>query len=386
MLNNTFNNFFNYTPFEQFDDVSWVYYNRVFEGVDSISRYVFELEYDFFALSTLNGNLTLTSLNSSTILIAVLAIIAGYSIHKIYETYVSDFSHLFLLAFIHIFTGSLLFFWFDDFISEIFVTTSGTNADLLLSELGSSHWKSSFNGETSFTFLPQINFAIIWDENLISFLTAFLFLSGSEEEDDEDFILEEEESDFIGDIVAPIFINNLGKNVEDNGALFLKVCGIFGFVLINNLMGMVPYADTATASLIVTLWVSIGVFGTIITLMFRKHENGFNYLFSLFMPAGIPLALLFLLIPIEFISYTFRLVSLSVRLFANMMAGHTLFKVLIGFSWTMVMAGDLMLIGNLFPLAILFVLTFLEIGVAIVQAYIFTLLVCMYLKDIFQGH
>ena len=67
------------------------------------------------------------------------------------------------------------------------------------------------------------------------------------------FILEEEESDFIGDIVAPIFINNLGKNVEDNGALFLKVCGIFGFVLINNLMGMVPYADTATASLIVTL-------------------------------------------------------------------------------------------------------------------------------------
>jgi len=66
--------------------------------------------------------------------------------------------------------------------------------------------------------------------------------------------------------------------------------------------------------------------------MFRKHENGMNYLFSLFMPSGIPLPLLFLLVPIEFISYTFRLVSLSVRLFANIMAGHTLFKVLIGFS------------------------------------------------------
>jgi len=386
MLNNTFNRFFNYTPFEQFDDVSWVYYNRVFEGVDSFSRYVFELEYDFFSLSTLNGKLSLVSLNSTTILFIIFAVIAWLSINNIYQSYISDFSHLFLLAFIHIFTGSVLFFWFDDFISEIFVSTSGTSADLVLSELGSSHWKASFNGENSFIFLPQINLSMVWDENLISFLIAFLFLSGSEEEDDEDFILEEEESDFIGDIVAPIFITNLGKDVEDNGALFLKICGIFGFVLINNLMGMVPYADSATASLAVTLWVSLGVFGTIIALMFRKHENGMNYLFSLFMPAGIPLPLLFLLIPIEFISYTFRLVSLSVRLFANIMAGHTLFKVLIGFSWTMIMVGDLMLIGNLFPLGILFILTFLEIGVAVVQSYIFTLLVCMYLKDVFVGH
>jgi hypothetical protein len=91
------------------------------------------------------------------------------------------------------------------------------------------------------------------DENLISFLIVFLFLSGSEEEDDQDFILEEEGTDFIGDIVAPIFINNLGKNVEDNGALFLKMCGIFGFVLINNIMGMLPYSDTGTSSLILTL-------------------------------------------------------------------------------------------------------------------------------------
>ena len=386
MLNNTFNRFFNFTPFEQFDDVSWVYYNRVFEGVDSISRYVFELEYDFFAFSTLNGKVSLVSLNSTFTLLAIFALIAWFSINNIYQTYISDFSHIFLLAFIHIFTGSVLFFWFDDFISEILVSTAGTSGDLVLNELGSSHWKSSFNGETSFTFLPQINFSIVWDENLISFLIAFLFLSGSDEEEDENFILEEEESDIIGDIVAPIFITNLGKDVEDNGALYLKFCGIFGFVLINNLMGMVPYADSATASLALTLWVALGVFGSIIALMFRKHENGFNYLFSLFMPSGIPVVLLFLLVPIEFISYAFRLVSLSVRLFANIMAGHTLFKVLIGFSWTMVMAGDLMLIGNLFPLLILFILTFLEIGVAVIQAYIFTLLVCMYLKDVFVGH
>jgi len=118
--------------------------------------------------------------------------------------------------------------------------------------------------------------------------------------------------------------------------------------------------------------------------MIRKH--GVSYFFSLFMPAGCPLPLLFLLIPIEFISYTFRLVSLSVRLFANMMAGHTLLKVIVGFSFTMILLGDGMVLVNLFPIALLFVLTFLEVGVAVVQAYIFAILSCIYLKDIFVSH
>lgn len=104
------------------------------------------------------------------------------------------------------------------------------------------------------------------------------------------------------------------------------------------------------------------------------------------MPAGCPLPLVLLLVPIEFISYTFRLVSLSVRLFANMMAGHALVKVIVGFSWSMFLIGDVFLIANIFPMAILFVLTFLELGVALIQAYIFTLLTCIYLKDIFVGH
>jgi hypothetical protein len=87
---------------------------------------------------------------------------------------------------------------------------------------------------------------------MISFLAAFLLFGGAEEEDDEDFILEEEESDFVEDVVAPLFISNLGKDVEDNGALFLKVTSIFGFVFINNIMGMLPYADTGTSSLMLT--------------------------------------------------------------------------------------------------------------------------------------
>ena len=118
--------------------------------------------------------------------------------------------------------------------------------------------------------------------------------------------------------------------------------------------------------------------------MIRKH--GVEYFFSLFMPAGCPLPLLFLLIPIEFISYSFRLVSLSVRLFANMMAGHTLLKVIVGFSFTMILLGDSMVLVNLFPVALLFILTFLEVGVAVVQAYIFAILSCIYLKDIFVSH
>jgi hypothetical protein len=107
-------------------------------------------------------------------------------------------------------------------------------------------------GEVQTHFIPQINLSIVFDENFITFLAVFFLLGGSEEEEDENFILEEEESDFIEDIVAPIFISNLGKNVEDNGALFLKLNTVFAFVLFNNVVGMIPYSNTATSSLILT--------------------------------------------------------------------------------------------------------------------------------------
>lgn len=87
---------------------------------------------------------------------------------------------------------------------------------------------------------------------MISFLLAFFLLGGSEQDEDEDFILEEEEADFVDDIVAPLFLANLGKDVEGNGELLVKVSSIFSFVLMNNLMGMLPYSDTGTSSLILT--------------------------------------------------------------------------------------------------------------------------------------
>jgi F-type H+-transporting ATPase subunit a len=111
---------------------------------------------------------------------------------------------------------------------------------------------------------------------------------------------------------------------------FVKVHGLLLFILIANVQGMVPFSSTITSSLVNTFYISAAVFFNIIYTLIK--EKGVKYFLSLFLPAGCPFPLIFLLNPIEFISYIFRLVSLSVRLFANMMAGHTLMKVIAGFS------------------------------------------------------
>lgn len=118
--------------------------------------------------------------------------------------------------------------------------------------------------------------------------------------------------------------------------------------------------------------------------MIQKH--GVNYFFSLFIPSGCPLPLIFLLVPIEFLSYSFRLVSLAVRLFANRMAGHTLMKVLIGFSFVRFTLGDGYAVAAFLPALVVFVLIFLERAVAGIQSYIFTILTCIYLKDLYTTH
>jgi F-type H+-transporting ATPase subunit a len=140
---------------------------------------------------------------------------------------------------------------------------------------------------------------------------------------------------------------------------------------------MVPYTATITSSLVNTFFMAAAVYWyAVITVV---KEKGLHHLFDLFFPSGCPYILGLLLIPIEFISYVFRVVSLSVRLFANMMAGHTLMKVIVGFSWSMILA-------HYFPFIILFILTVLEIAVAMIQSYIFTILTYMYLSDVFVGH
>ena len=390
MINNL--HLFNFSPLEQFDSVSFYLSSQVLELANLYSFYLFETEYNVVqcTLNEYNSTFGWPNFRSSFIIYLIIFsfiyFIAQINILKQFLI-LQDFSHLFLGIFFSLFFPTVFeFIYISNFVSEqVLLTDFFYTPWYLTTEANISN--SILNLETDnfiWEGLTQIHFSFFFDENLISFILAFFLLGGSEQEDDEDFLFETEEADFVDDIVASLFIANLGKEIEGNGELLIKVSSIFSFVLMNNLMGMLPYSDTGTSSLILTFWVALSIFVSLLTLMIRKH--GIQYFFSLFMPAGCPLPLLFLLIPIEFISYSFRLVSLSVRLFANMMAGHTLLKVIVGFSFTMILLGDSMVLVNLFPVALLFILTFLEVGVAVVQAYIFAILSCIYLKDIFVSH
>ena len=164
---------------------------------------------------------------------------------------------------------------------------------------------------------------------------------------------------------------------------FPYIFSIFSFILIANLIGLVPYSFTVTSHLIVTFSLAIMAFIGINIICIREH--GFLF-FSLFLPAGSSLPLAFILVPIELVSYFVRPISLSVRLFANMMAGHTLLKVIAGFAWTMMGSGGILLLAHFLPLAILVVVMGLELGVAIIQAYVFTILLCIYLNDALNLH
>jgi ATP synthase subunit 6 len=146
---------------------------------------------------------------------------------------------------------------------------------------------------------------------------------------------------------------------------------------------MVPYSFTITSHIIVTIMFSLMVYLGVMTIMIREH--GFHAL-SVFLPAGAPFALYPLLIAIELISNVMRIVSLSVRLFANMMAGHILLKVLLGFAWTMMMAGGVIFFLHLIPMGVVFVLLFLETAVAVIQAYVFATLTCIYLNEAINLH
>jgi len=148
------------------------------------------------------------------------------------------------------------------------------------------------------------------------------------------------------------------------------------FVLIGNMVGMVPYSFTFTSHIIVTFALAAVVFIGVTILGFVKH--GFHY-FALLAPPGLPWYMLPILIPIELISYLSRPISLSVRLFANMLAGHTLLKVFAGFVVPLGFAGIL-------PFAFIVALTGLEILIAFLQAYVFAILTCLYINDAIHLH
>jgi len=175
-----------------------------------------------------------------------------------------------------------------------------------------------------------------------------------------------------------MFIANLLKDTVGNEGrpYFPFVFSVFMFVLIGNLFGMVPYGFTFTSHIVVTFVMALVVFLGVTVIAIVKHKLHF---FTLFMPPGVPMVMAPLLVPIEIISYLSRPISLSVRLFANMLAGHTLLKVFAGFVISLGMFG-------VFPLAFVVALTGLELVIAFLQAFVFTILTCLYLNDALHLH
>lgn len=188
----------------------------------------------------------------------------------------------------------------------------------------------------------------------------------------------------IAELVYEFIIGMVNENIGKKGQeYFPLIFTLFIFIFFCNLIGMIPYTFTVTSHLIVTFGLALTMWLGVTILGFVNH--GINF-FSFFAPPGAPLALAPLLVVIELISYIFRSLSLSIRLFANMMAGHTLFKIVSGFTFIMMNYGiGFYIIGTL-PLGILFAFTFLEVGVAALQAYVFTVLVCIYLNDSIYLH
>lgn len=177
----------------------------------------------------------------------------------------------------------------------------------------------------------------------------------------------------------------LFDNINTKGEKYFPfILVIFLFILFSNLIGLVPYSFTITSHIIITFALSFTIFIGVNIICIKKYK--FEML-SLFIPSNTSIGLAFLLVPIEFISYIFKPISLGVRLFANLMAGHTLLKVIVGFSWSLLLLDNFLLsILHIFPLIILILLFGLELGVALIQAYVFTILSCIYLNESINLH
>jgi len=174
------------------------------------------------------------------------------------------------------------------------------------------------------------------------------------------------------------FIANMVRdNVGTEGMRYFPfVFTLFMFILFCNMLGMVPYSFTVTSHIVVTFALALSIFVGVTILGFVNH--GVKFL-KFFVPSGIPVLLAPLLVVIEVISYLTRPLSLSVRLFANMLAGHTMLKVFGGF---VVLMG----VWGVAPFAFMIALTGLEILVAFLQAYVFAILTCIYLNDALHMH
>ena len=183
----------------------------------------------------------------------------------------------------------------------------------------------------------------------------------------------------LAEMVYEFIASMLRDSAGSQGMKFFPlVFSLFLFILVANLFGMFPYFFTVTSHLIVTVALAMLVFVTVLVVGFANNGLGF---LKLFVPSGVPIVLMPLVVAIEVISFLARPVSHSVRLFANMLAGHITLKVFAGFIVSLSAFGLPGIVGSILPLGMAVGLTALEFLVAFLQAYVFTMLTCMYLND-----
>lgn len=181
--------------------------------------------------------------------------------------------------------------------------------------------------------------------------------------------------------IYSIIINQINAN---KGQMFFPfISALFMYILVNNLIGMVPYSFAPTSHFILTFSISFTVVIGATILGFYIHNIKF---FSMFVPSGCPLGLLPLLVLIEFISYLSRNVSLGLRLAANVIAGHLLLNILSGFTFNIINSGFIFFFLGLLPLAFIIAFSALEIAIAFVQAQVFVVLSASYIKDALELH
>jgi ATP synthase subunit 6 len=157
----------------------------------------------------------------------------------------------------------------------------------------------------------------------------------------------------------------------------------FFIVLYMNTFGILPFTYAITSQFIITLSIAVSLFLAMNTLSIIKHKIKF---FSSFLPSGVSVILAFLLVPIELISFIFKPVSLAIRLFVNIVAGHTMLKIIAGFVLIIMSCVGFFSVSHLFPLILIIALFFLEVAVAFIQAFVFSILLCIYLNDLYNLH
>ena len=183
------------------------------------------------------------------------------------------------------------------------------------------------------------------------------------------------------DTIFGMVVDQINKH---RGQMYFPfIYALFLFILINNLMGMVPYSFATTSHFVLTFALSFTIVLGVTILGFKEHKLEF---FSIFVPAGCPVAMVPLLILIEFISYLTKNVSLGLRLAANILSGHMLLNILSGFTYNIISKGFIFFFLGLIPLLFIIAFSGLEIGIAFIQAQVFVVLSSSYIKDSIELH